>query len=41
VVIGRNWQIVSRGQFSDLLLPQAAPEWGFEKSFQESGCGTV
>ncbi len=86
VVIGRDGLIVSRGPFTGLLLPQVAPEWGFdsqeflsqtcvkaglppdawldegtevqhflaqifaevaperevfEKSFTESGCGTV
>jgi len=86
VVIGRDGLIVSRGPYSGLLLPQVAPEWGFdsleflsqtcvkaglppdawleeetevshfqaqifaevaperevfEKSFTESGCGTV
>jgi uncharacterized protein len=86
VMIGRDGLIVSKGPFSGLLLPQVAPEWGFdsqeflsqtcvkaglppdawrdedtevqhfqaqifaevaperevfEKSFPESGCGTV
>jgi len=30
VVIGRDGLIVSRGPFSGLLLPQVAPEWGFD-----------
>jgi len=30
VVIGRDGLIVSKGPFSGLLLPQVAPEWGFD-----------
>jgi uncharacterized protein (TIGR00296 family) len=30
VVIGRDGLIVTRGPFSGLLLPQVAPEWGFD-----------
>jgi hypothetical protein len=30
VVIGRDGLIVSRGPFTGLLLPQVAPEWGFD-----------
>jgi uncharacterized protein (TIGR00296 family) len=30
VVIGRDGLIVTRGPYSGLLLPQVAPEWGFD-----------
>ncbi|VVB72761.1 Uncharacterised protein [uncultured archaeon] len=30
VVIGKHGLIVSRGPYSGLLLPQVAPEWGFD-----------
>jgi len=30
VQIGRDGLIVSKGPFSGLLLPQVAPEWGFD-----------
>ena len=30
VIIGRDGLIVSKGPFSGLLLPQVAPEWGFD-----------
>jgi len=30
VVIGRDGLIVTRGSYSGLLLPQVAPEWGFD-----------
>ena len=30
VKIGRDGLIVSKGPFSGLLLPQVAPEWGFD-----------
>jgi uncharacterized protein len=30
VLVGRDGLIVSKGPFSGLLLPQVAPEWGFD-----------
>ena len=30
VIIGRDGLIVTRGPYSGLLLPQVAPEWGFD-----------
>ena len=39
VKIGRDGLIVSKGPFSGLLLPQVAPEWGFDpREFLSQTC---
>ena len=39
VLIGRDGLIVPKGPFSGLLLPQVAPEWGFDsREFLSQTC---
>jgi uncharacterized protein (TIGR00296 family) len=39
VLVGRDGLIVTRGPYSGLLLPQVAPEWGFDsREFLSQTC---